>query len=202
MISRDDLMRLRWPIAFALAMAGVGAAAVFGSNRMVIAQQSANAQAQAKRQEIRAKLSRARQEESEIKSRIGRFEELMSRGVIGEERRLEWVERLKSIKAQRRLYDLEYELSPQRPLDASVAPGSSAGFEFAASTMRLQMRLLHEGDLLGLLRDLEGGLSAFVRPNRCTIERLSPAASASSGAQLKADCSLDWITIRPHRTGD
>ncbi len=201
MISRDDLMRLRWPIAFALAMAGVGAAAVFGSNRMVIAQQGATAQVQAKRQEIRAKLSRARQEESEIKERIGRFEQLVSSGVIGEERRLEWVERIKAIKAQRRLLDLEFELSPQRTLEASVAPGTSTDFDFAASGMRLQMRLLHEGDLLALLNDLQHGVSAFVRPNRCTIERLPAAAAATSNAQLKADCSLDWITVRARRTG-
>lgn len=201
MIERRDWIRLRWPIAFALAMSGLGAAAVVGSNRMVLAEQVAAAQAQAKRQEIRTRLSRAREEESEIKNRIGRFEQLASSGVIGEERRLEWVERIKAIKAQRRLLDLEFELSPQRTLETSVAPGSSTNFEFAASGMRLQMRLLHEGDLLALLNDLQHGVSAFVRPNRCTIERLPAAAAAASNAQLKADCSLDWITVRPRRTG-
>jgi hypothetical protein len=143
---------------------------------------------------------RARDEQAEISAKIGRFGELAAAGIVGEERRLEWVERIREIRSVRRLYDLQYEIAPQRPLDANAAPGNSGSFEFMSSTMRLQLDLLHEQDLIHFLDDLEHSVSAFVRPERCSVERSGAAGPAGSIALLKAECTLDWITIRERKS--
>lgn len=201
-MSADDFKRIRWSLLLALAMTAIGVAAVAYARQATLRQNSETQAAQARLNEIRGKLARARDEEAAIKNSIGRFNTLAAAGIIGAEQRLEWVERIKAIRAARGLYDLQYEIAPQRPLDPSIAPGSSGGFEFLSSTMRLQMDLLHEEDLLRFLGDLHGSVHAYVRPQRCTIERIAQTAEGrGSGAQLKADCVLDWITIQQREPG-
>lgn len=198
-----DFRRIRWSLALALAMIALGAAAVW----------SANSEAQAKRQElqlargklgeIRAKLIRARDEEAEIRDKIARFDEMAQTGIIGEEQRLQWIEQIKAIRAARGLFALQYEIAPQRPLDAAVAPGPPGGYEFFASRMRFQLELLHEEDLFHFLDDLRNRVRAYVRPESCSIERLAAGAAAEirTGARLKADCAIDLITINPRKPG-
>lgn len=196
-MSADDFKRIRWSLLLALVMTAIGVAAVAYARQATLRQKSETQAAQAHLREIRDKLARARDEEAEIKSRIGQFNTLVATGIIGAEQRLEWVERINAIRSARGLYDLQYEIAPQRPLDPSIAPGPSGSFEFLSSNMRLQMDLLHEEDLLRLFGDLRGTVHAYVRPQRCTIERIAQGSAArGSGAQLKADCVLDWITIQ------
>jgi hypothetical protein len=199
MITAQDLKRVRWSILAALLMAGAGAAAAYATHQATLEARAAATRAEAKQKEARNRLMRARDEQAEITAKIGRFGDLAAIGVVGEERRLEWVERIREIRSARRLYDLQYEIAPQRPLDAAAAPGSSGSFEFLSSTMRLQMDLLHEVDLIHFLDDLEHSVSAFVRPQSCTVERTGLSGSTGAGALLRAECTLDWITIRERK---
>jgi hypothetical protein len=122
---------------------------------------------------------------------------LQERGIIGEEQRLEWVELLKDIRDQRRLIDLRYDLAPQRLLDG----GPPGDFAFYASTMKLEVKLLHEEDLTRLLGDLQLQAKALIRVNRCRVERLPPSVDERAGrhANLVADCEIDWLTVRDVR---
>ena len=198
-MNKDDFRRIAWSLLLALAMLAIGAVAVLASQRATVESRRLAKEAQAKLNEARNKLARARDEEAEIKSKIGRFNDLLAVGIIGEEQRLEWVERIRAIKAARRLYDVQYEISPQRVLDPAIAPGTSGSFEFLSSNMRLQMQLLHEGDLVHFLDDLQGSVRAYVRPESCSVERINSGKAERVGAQLKAECMLDWITIRERK---
>jgi len=201
-MSAEDFKRIRWSLLLALVMIAIGIAAVLYARQATLQQRGETQAAQARLGEVRSKLARARDEEAEIKSKIGRFDTLVAGGILGAEQRLEWVERIKDIRAARGLYDVQYEIAPQRPLDPTIAPGSSGNFEFMSSSMRLQMDLLHEEDLLHFLGDLRGTVHAYVRAQRCTIERIAQGPAArDSGAQLKADCVLDWITIQQRKSG-
>lgn len=195
MIAREDLRRLGWSLIAAAAMVAVGAGTLLASRATALEHRRLYDQAAAELREAQQQLARARDQESEINGKIGRFNALVAAGIIGEEERLAWVERIKAIKTARRLLDLEYEIAPQRGLDPAVAPGSSGPFEFRSSVMRLQMDLLHELDLLRFLADLEDSVPAFVRPQRCSIERLPGDAGP-----MKADCLLDWVTIRGRKS--
>ncbi len=199
MITPQDLKRVRWSILAALLMVAAGGAALYATHQATLQARAAANKAEAKQQEAHNKLMRARDEQAEITAKIGRFGDLAADGIVGEERRLEWVERIREIRAARRLFDLQYEIAPQRPLDAAAAPGSSGSFEFLSSTMRLQMDLLHELDLIHFLDDLEHSVSAVVRPERCIVERTGNSGPSGTGALLRAECTLDWITIRERK---
>lgn len=151
-------------------------------------------QAQARQNETRARLARANDDEREIRDHIARYQDLIRLGRTQPERRLEWVETLSHIKSSRRLLGLDYEISPQRLLDEKNP--ATGGFRFLASTMKLDMPLLHEGDLLGLFDDLSARTEALFSVKSCRIDRLIPNRDAQEIANLKASCEIDWITLQ------
>ena len=183
--------------ATVLAIATSTGAVLFSLKYTKSAQLALNA-ATAEHMAFEGKLRQVRNEENEIKQKAAMFNELQERGIIGEERRLDWVELIKKIIDERRLIDPQFEISPQRALDDK--PGSS--FTFYTSTMKLQLKLLHEEDLTRLLDDLRNQASALIQVKRCNISRLPPHTSdgnnlaSPNGAHLQADCQIDWITAR------
>ncbi len=203
-LDTKDLKRLQWAIAFLIILSLIGGGAVWTTVQMERSSTKALQDATAKRKEIQTKLARTSDEQQELTEKLNRFQTLKARGYIGPEQRLNWVEAIDRIKTERRIFKLDYEFAPQRRVDASILPGGSAagGFEIMSSQMRLQIHLLHEGELLAFLADLRTGLrsntiEALVLVRSCALERMGPgSADRSSKAQLKADCALEWITVR------
>lgn len=150
--------------------------------------------AQAGLAESRTRLSRAQEDEQEIRAKIDRYREIIESGRTQPERRLDWVETLRRIKEQRRLPGMEYEIAPQRPLDPKAL--ISGGYSFLASPMKLDMLMLHENDLLGLFADLSRQVDALVSVRQCAIERLPGTPQQPNTPLLKAQCEIDWITLQ------
>lgn len=201
-ITTDDLVRLRWSLLFLAVALLAGGTIALVSKQALERAEATRRQLTAQQGEIRGRVSRAHEEEQDIRGRIGRYQALRDSGIIGQEERLDWVEQIERIRARRRLLDMQYELSAQRPIDDAMLPGGAAAghFEFMASTMRLRMMLLHEDDLLGLFDDLRKAVHARLLVRDCVIERTA-AAGGEHGipAQLRAECIIDWITLREKR---
>lgn len=199
--SKDDFRRIQWSVLAMVVLALLGGGVVFGSLQLTKAAQAEARKVEAERGDIRNKLARARDEEQEIRAKIARYQELVTRGYVTEEQRLDWIERIAQIKTARKLLDVQYELMPQKPVDASLLPDGAigGGYEFMSSTMKLQMQLLHEDDLLGFLADLRTRVRALIVVRQCAVERIARGATTAERGvqpQLKADCDLDWITLR------
>ncbi len=200
-LTKDDFRRIRLSLAAAIIMVIAGGGIVYASMQLHQAEKKHKAAAQAKHMDNKGKLSRARDEEMEIKKKIARYNELSSRGIFGDENRLDWIELIRRIKETRKLIDIQYEIAPQLVLDAAILPGSSGSYVFLASPMQLRMKLLHEDDLLNFLADLRESAHAYIRVRRCEVERLPRTTGESRGIQpqLSADCTLDWITVRERK---
>lgn len=192
-----NFKKLRVSIAISVLLLLLGTAAVMLSNQQSKQAGVAVQQAQRAKQEASSKLARAQDEAVELRQKIAEYQSLKARGLIGQEHRLDWTEQIRRIKHDRRLIDVQYELGPQHLADNIGASAEGAGFEIMASSMKLQMQLLHEGDLLNFLDDLKTSVSAYIRLRRCKVDRIA-AGSAERGPipQLKAECELDWITLR------
>jgi hypothetical protein len=194
-----DLKHLQWAIVFLVVMTLVGGAAVWITQELKAAAEKSLLEATNERRSLQGKLLRAREEEQELRDKIGRFHALKERGYVGAEKRLDWIETIARIKAARRIFKLDFEFAPQRPADSAILPGGAAagGFEVMASQMKLQLQLLHEGELLGFLAELRESVQAVVQVRSCAIERVAPGNSErGKNVQLKADCVLEWITLR------
>lgn len=198
-LDAKDFKRLQWAIAFLALMAVVGGGSVWTAQQMKKSSEKAFKETAAARRDIQSKLARAQEEQQELRDKIGRFRALQAHGYIGPEQRLDWIETIARIKTARRIFRLDYEFAPQRPVDAGILPGGAmaGGFEIMTSQMRLQMQLLHEGELLAFLAELRDAVQALIQVRSCTIERLAPGtADRGNNAQLKAECTLEWITLR------
>jgi hypothetical protein len=200
-ISTDDFVRIRWGLAFLLLSMLLAFGMTTTAHKLVEKAQLEQKQLEARQREIRTRLSRAPEEERELRDKIALYQQLLERGVIGQEERLNWVEQIARIKAARRLFDFQYEIAPQKALSDSLLPGGAmAGdYELMSSTMNLQMPLLHENDLLGFLADLRRTVHAHLLVRDCTIERMPQTTERGVAAQLRAVCTIDWITLREKR---
>ncbi|KQQ40315.1 hypothetical protein ASF61_05960 [Duganella sp. Leaf126] len=142
-------------------------------------------------------------EKRDIRNFQQRYLELRQRGLIGEERRLEWVDAIRQVQDELQLPPLSYQIEPQQAvrLEAALDLGD---YQLRGSRMRLHMELLHEMDLFEFL----GGLHArgFFAAQDCSLKRLAAAAggqrdqaggAAAAGGNLGVDCTLNWITMVP-----
>ena len=77
-----------------------------------------------------------------------------------------------------------------------IVPGKPAEVDFYSSTMKVELSLLHEGDLLAFLADLRASGRAYYAPQRCALSRTGqPPAAPSLQPRLRASCAIDLITI-------
>ena len=75
-------------------------------------------------------------------------------------------------------------------------PGKPANVDFYASTMKVDLALLHEEDLLRFLADLRQSGNAFYSIRKCALSRTGPAATgATMTPRLRGECEIDLITI-------
>lgn len=192
-----DLVRLRRAGLRFVALALLGAAAAGFGYRLADIEGEGHRRVLAEQREL-AERGRADVDFADIAADVERYRELVARGHIGPERRLDWMERIAEVRQARRLFEFRYEFAPQRALGELPQGKVADGFEFMASAMKLQMPLLHEDDLLGFLDDLARTVPALLQVRECRIGRLAQGAASIAGPapRLTADCSIDWITLR------
>ena len=123
------------------------------------------------------------------------FRRMYERGLLGRERRLSWLETLRRSGDANGLPQLAYQLDAQRVArpDFNIALGD---YQLYASAMTLNLGLLHEGNLLQLLRSLDREALGQYSIKRCQLQRASENIDTSGQvANLSAECTLDWWTI-------
>ena len=192
--TREELKRVAAPLAIALAALAAGAALIWGAGGALRDSQARLVVAQAERRAANERLARISEEEREVSEKIDVYQRLKGLNILGEERRLEWADAIQRIRAQRELLDLRYAVERQRQLFS--AAGKPANVDFFASTMKVQLALLHEADLLRFLADLRESGNAFYAVRRCELTRTGQAITGTTMTpRLRADCDIDLITI-------
>lgn len=192
--SAQELRQLALPLLGCLLLVGAGAALVAWSQERQVAEARALSAVRAERAQASQRLMRIAEEEKEVKEKLQVYRQLQDLGILGAERRLEWADAMTRIRTQLELPDLRYRVERQRLLN-SVA-GKPAAVDFYASTMRVELALLHEGDLFGFLADLRASGNAYYAVRRCSLTRADQfAAAARLAPRLRAECEIDLITI-------
>lgn len=149
------------------------------------------------RTQVKERLMRIAEEEREVREKLKRYQQLRDLGILGEEQRLEWADAMKRIRSELELPDLRYRVERQRSL-VSV-PGKPGTVDFYASTMRVELALLHGGDLFSFLSALRHSGKAYYAVRRCAVNRTGqPANMPTLAPRLRAECEIDLITIVDH----
>jgi hypothetical protein len=192
--SLEELKKLAAPALAVIAMLAIGAAFLWSSGESLRAATQQLTAAQAERMQNGERLARIAEEEREVKEKIAVYQQLKQLNILGEERRLEWADAMTRIRAQRELLDVRYRVERQKLL-VSV-PGKPANVDFYASTMKVELALLHEEDLLRFLADLRNSGNAYYAVKKCAISRTGPTATGTGIApRLRASCDIDLITV-------
>ena len=190
----EDLKKLLAPLALLVALLAAGGGLIYWSELEQRKAELQLAAARSERTQARERLTRIAEEEKEVNDKLAVYRRLQSLHILGDERRLEWADAMTRIRNGRELLDLRYSVARQRTL-VSV-PGKPANVDFFASTMRVDVALLHEGDLLAFLRDLRDSANAYYAVKRCALNRTGQAPTGTSIVpRLRADCDIDLITI-------
>jgi len=169
-------------------------ALVWSAGVALAAAQRELAAAQAERRQASERLARIAEEEREVKEKIDLYRRLKQFNILGEEQRLEWADAINRIRRERELLDLRYQVERQRLLLS--APGKPANVDFYASTMKVDLALLHEEDLMRFLADLRQSGNAFYSVKKCALTRTGQAlGGATISPRLRGDCEIDLITI-------
>ena len=200
-LEKQDWQKLRAPLLILTAVIMAGST-LFGTAQYYSRHQEAALQNQqnllnAARQ--RYQLSGA--EKDMITEYLPQYQMLISRGFVGEEQRIAWVEHLREQHKSQKLFGIKYSISPQEKYTPAFL-GNSGGFTLNRSVMKLELDMLHEGDLLQLTEGLsiENATPFILR--ECEINRLNPGSQISNQlvANLHALCELDWLTLREPAT--
>ena len=144
----------------------------------------------------RNKFQSSGQEKETIIQYLPTYNYLLAKGFIGEERRIEWIEQLRQLHAQHKLFSIDYQIGLQENYKPSFITNMGS-FVLHRSTMKLNMDMLHEGDLLNLLDGLHEQATPFIVRD-CEIKRPIGALvnTKNLSANLKAVCEIDWLTLR------
>lgn len=195
-MTQQDWRKLRYPII------GLGAALILAGLLISFADQyrKENETALYTQQNL---LNQARQkyqssglEKETIMQYLPAYNDLLASGFIGEERRIEWIETLRQIHHQHKLFSIDYSIGLQENYKTPFLSNLGA-FVLHRSVMKLNLDMLHEGDLLTLLDGLQEQSTPFI-VRECEISRPIGALinSRNVSANLKAACEIDWLTLR------
>jgi hypothetical protein len=124
------------------------------------------------------------------------YNDLLASGFVGEERRIEWIETLRQIHAQHKLFSIDYSIGLQEGYRPSFLP-NLGNFRLNRSVMNLKLDMLHEGDLLELLDGLHEQTTPFIVRD-CEIKRPVGAVVNAKNMvpNMQANCEIDWLTLR------
>jgi hypothetical protein len=196
-IRREDLKRLRVPAAIAVLLAALGTTVVVASDYYLGRATEGREAARMGRAAAQERVSKVSEEEREIRESLIFYQRMQGQGMIGQESRLDWIDAIAKIKSERKLFEIKYNIEPQKSLDyPGIAP--MKGGDFLVSRMKLEMLLLHEEDLLNFLSDLRSSGRFHVSVRRCTmtrIERGSVTAGQALLPRLRSECQIDLITL-------
>ena len=136
------------------------------------------------------------QEEKLVRQYYPEFINLYNKGIIGQERRLNWIEILHNSSEHSKFISLRYEIDPQ----AQYTPDYTLNYgiyKLFNSSMKLNMDLLHMGDLRKLIDDLDRNAQGIFNITNCKLKR---ASSDHFELEIKpniaAECELHWLNIK------
>ena len=129
----------------------------------------------------------------------GEYGALLERNVIGDGQRLDWMEGLENLRSKKLVTDFHYSIAPQKPF-AAQPPIEHGNFNIGYSEMKLQLDLLHEGQLIDFFAALHDGVKGWYQLESCTLERTARVVAEeetkpATPVYLKAECNGGWITL-------
>jgi type II secretory pathway pseudopilin PulG len=196
-LDKQDWHQLQLPLIILMGVVVLIAASLFFVQNYSLKQASALQTQQNLLNAARQRYQLSGMEKETISEYLPQYQALINKGFVGEERRIEWVEALREQHKSNKLFGIKYSISQQEDFRPSFAP-NLGGFVLHRSIMKLDLDMLHEGDILQLTESLSAKNTAPFMLRDCELTRLNSGGALSKQliANLHAQCQLDWLTAR------
>ncbi|MDP2828512.1 MAG: hypothetical protein Q8O37_07885 [Sulfuricellaceae bacterium] len=194
--SNADWLALRMPIAVIVVVMLSGAALVAGTHA-ALKKTNANVIASEKSlKEARDQLYKSGEEKNRILRFSQSYLDLQQAGFVGEEERINWVDALRATSLQLKLFGANYQIEARQAYKPQGLP-DTGNFHLYRSVMKLDLGLLHEEDLMRFLGALANQKVGLFSLQTCSLQnsRSGGAVQTKGQPNLKADCTIDWITL-------
>lgn len=192
--STKDLPHIRGLlIMLALALL-LGAVVVYVSDGVLTEAQQAKIIADREWSEDLRKLKRTKNEQEDLQGYYHQYQALVEQNVIGQERRLDWIETIEKIRNQLNIFSVKYKLEPQETLNLDTNSPSNS-FDLYRSNMTLDFSLLHEGQLLDFFDALSAEAVGMYLLESCILTRNDLIRQLRFTPNIQAECSLGWVTL-------
>ncbi len=146
--------------------------------------------------QARSKYQASGFEKQTIIENLPKYQLLIRRGFVGEERRIEWVEALRKTHQEYKLFSLDYSIGQQELYKSSFMPNLGS-FTLYRSVMKLDFPMLHEGDILSLVDGLHIYQTTPFIVRDCTMTIKNKLVSIKTlTPNIQAKCEVDWLTLR------
>ncbi len=124
------------------------------------------------------------------------YRDYKKNGLIGEERRLTWIETLEAVNDVLKLPKLTYALAPQENF---LRPGftQESKIKVNSTPMTLTMDLLHEEDLFAVFEGIQDSIQNLFTIDSCQISRKERSGTLlnTRSANLSSTCLIRWVTV-------
>lgn len=122
-----------------------------------------------------------------------RFNALKKQNIVGDEQRIDWVETIQSSSKRHLIPSVKFTLDQRTP---ATLPDDVSNIAVYVSRMRLDMNLLHEGDLFDLFADLDARANGLYGISKCNLKQETTNKSADVLTnRLDSNCELYWYTM-------
>jgi hypothetical protein len=192
--STKDLPRIRGLLIISVLTLVLGAIIAYVSNGVLIEAQQSKITADREWSEAHRKLERTKSEKEDLQGYYHQYQNLVEQNVIGQERRLDWIEAIEKIRNKLNIFSVKYKLEPQETLNFETVTTSNS-FDLHRSNMTLDFSLLHEGQLLNFLDTLSKEAKGMYLLESCTLTRNDFVRQLRFIPNLQAKCTLGWITL-------
>lgn len=137
------------------------------------------------------------EEEQLIRQYYPAFIDLYRMGLVGKERRLDWLETLQAVSEVLKIPSLRYEIASQERIPDQL-PINTGSFHIYQSTMNINLDMLHEMDLIRFLERVDRAAKGHYSVSSCNISRKNRQIAIETGqVNVSANCNLDWYSIKP-----
>jgi hypothetical protein len=196
---KSDFALMRWNILAICVSLAASATALYASGKYAEKTRNDRRAAQSQLNEARNRLATAKEDRQNMAMYADEYGALIGRKIIGENYRLDWIEGLENIRRQNLVMDFRYNIDPQKTYAPQPAI-DSGNFGIYSSEMKLQLDLLHEGQLLDFFAALRKQIKGQYQLEGCTLKSASGSDNRESAAtvapHLKAECTGGWITLK------
>lgn len=204
---KSALRAVRIPLLALVASLSIGAAIVSFSAKFLHQDETRLGQLKTAQAMAQQKVLKSGDEDTLIKRYSVDYQRLVRQGFIGSESRISWLDALRKTSQDMKLFGVEYTVEPQKASPAPAAqasqPSGTSGLQLRQTSMKLRLKLLHEGDLMHFFDHLAAQNVGVFSIDECNLYRLSEIApnsamlAARMQPNLQADCQVSWFTVSP-----